>query len=292
MIFLLATIILTSWLTLSFKLVERFRISNIQAIVFNYVACVLTGSVVNGSFPVNTSTFKESWFIWAVVMGTVFIFLFNVIGITAQQLGVAVASVANKLSLVIPFLFSVYLYNEKATVLKIGGIVIALAAVILSCWPTRHKEPSGKEFKPSLLIFPIILFIVSGLLDTMIKYVEQAYLNDTNKNDYLITAFAVAASIGLIILLLLFASGKEKFDYRAVIAGLGIGIPNYFSIWCLVRVLKDFSGNSSAIIPINNMGIVLFSTLAAWLFFKEHLSKTNWLGIALSLIAIALIAYG
>jgi len=83
-----------------------------------------------------------------------------------------------------------------------------------------------------------------------------------------------------------------KFDKRAIAAGILIGVPNYFSIWCLLKVLKDFAGNSSAIIPINNMGIVLFSTIAAFLLFKENLSKLNWLGILLSIAAIALIAFG
>ena len=40
------------------------------------------------------------------------------------------------------------------------------------------------------------------------------------------------------------------------------------------------------------MGIVLFSTLVAFLLFNEKLSKLNWLGIILSIAAIALIAYG
>jgi multidrug transporter EmrE-like cation transporter len=40
------------------------------------------------------------------------------------------------------------------------------------------------------------------------------------------------------------------------------------------------------------MGIVLFSTVAAYLMFKEKLTKLNWMGIVLSIAAIALIAYG
>jgi multidrug transporter EmrE-like cation transporter len=40
------------------------------------------------------------------------------------------------------------------------------------------------------------------------------------------------------------------------------------------------------------MGIVLFSAVAAWLLFKEKLSTINWIGIVLSLMAIALIAFG
>ena len=59
-----------------------------------------------------------------------------------------------------------------------------------------------------------------------------------------------------------------------------------------MEVLKKYANNSSAIIPINNMGIVLFSSLMAWLLFKEKLSFINWIGIMLALGAIALIAYG
>ncbi|HMO31947.1 MAG TPA: hypothetical protein PKE63_03100 [Lacibacter sp.] len=292
MLYLLGSIVLSSWLTLSFKLVERWRISTLQAIVFNYFVCVITGSLVNGSFPVGTASLREDWFSWSVVMGLMFIVLFNFIALTAQKLGVAVASVANKLSLVIPFLFSIYLYQEQVTGLKIAGIVLALVAVVFTCMPSGGTEPSGQPFRPVLLLLPVILFAGSGLLDTLIKYVEATHLNDNNKNAYLISAFGVAGLSGLLALTGLFITGRERFQPRAIAAGIMIGVPNYFSIWCLVQVLKNYTGNSTAILPINNMGIVLFSTLAAWLLFREHLSRVNWLGIVLALGAIALIAYG
>jgi uncharacterized membrane protein len=46
------------------------------------------------------------------------------------------------------------------------------------------------------------------------------------------------------------------------------------------------------VIPINNMAIVLFSAVMAWLLFREKLSLINWTGILLAIGAIALIAYG
>ncbi len=291
MLFLLGSIVFTSWLTLSFKLLEKFRISSFQSIVFNYWTCVITGSFVNESFPIYQATFSENWFLWSLLLGSIFIFIFNTVAFTAQQIGVAVASVANKLSLVVPFLFSLYLYKEQATFLKIGGVIVAVLAVILTCWPSQQISKTNKS-KTILIVIPFLLFFGSGLLDTIIKYVEQAYLNETNQNEFLITSFAIAGFFGLIILMIRLLTGKEKFDGRSIIAGLAIGIPNYFSIWCLIKVLKTYSTNSSAIIPINNMGIVLFSTLMAWLFFKEKLSAKNWAGILLSLLAIFLIAFG
>ncbi len=295
MLFLLGSIILTSWLTLSFKVVERFNIPVFQAIVFNYITCVVTGSFVNGAFPVNSSTFGESWFKWSLLMGLMFVSIFNLVGFTAQKMGVAVTSVANKLSLVIPFIFSIYLCNESATWIKLVGILVALAAVVFTCLPSsKGMEPSGKPFHVSNLLLPIILFISSGLLDTLIKYVEQTELNDNNKNAYLITSFGVAAVLGSLGLLILLFSGKMKFDKRSMLAGIMIGVPNYFSpLRGALPVPRLRPRNDAhAILPINNMGIVLFSTVAAWVLFKERLSGVNWLGIILSIGAIALIAFG
>jgi drug/metabolite transporter (DMT)-like permease len=293
LIYLIGSILLTSYLTLSFKAVERFNIPVFQAIVFNYLTCVVTGSIVNGSFPINGEAVQQPWFKWALVMGMLFISLFNVIGYTAQKLGVAVASVANKLSLVIPFAFSIYLYNEQATWLKITGIVIALVAVVFTCWPKNQKEENERKSLGLLpIILPAILFVGSGMLDTLVKYVQQTYLDESNNNAYLISCFGVAGVTGSILLIAAIATGKQKFNPRSIIAGILIGIPNYFSIWCLVNVLKEYEGNSSAIIPINNMGIVLFSSIMAAILFKEKLSAINWVGILLALGAIALIAFG
>ena len=294
MIYLFGSILFSSYLTLSFKVLQRLKINTLQAIVFNYIACVLTGSVVNGSFPVNKTNIAAPWFVWALVMGAMFISIFNVIGFTTQKLGVAVASVANKLSMVIPFIFSLYLYNEHSTVLKIAGIAVALVAVVLTCYPSQKRAGPGTTSQQLLLLLPLLLFVSSGLLDTLIVFVKNNFFinPEDNFNTFLITAFAVAAAIGLLILIAQVTTGKQQFSFKAILAGIIIGIPNYFSIWCLGKVITAYKGNSSAIIPVNNMGIVLFSAVAAWLLFKERLSLINWIGITLAIAAIALIAYG
>ncbi|MBL7728628.1 MAG: hypothetical protein JNM68_13115 [Dinghuibacter sp.] len=290
MLFLAGSIIFTSYLTLSFKVLQRLNIPVLPAIVFNYLTCVVTGSVVNGSFPINNTTVQTPWFPWAMVLGCFFISLFNIIGFTTQRMGVAVASVANKLSLVIPAIFFIIYKGESLHILKITGIVLALAAVWLTCYNSDSRE--HKPLSPLwMVLLPLILFIGSGALDTIYKFVEERYLNNDNLNAFLISSFAAAGAAGIIILGTRYAGGKERFDIRTVIAGILIGIPNYFSIWCLGKVYKQNWMESSAIIPVNNMGIVLFSTVVAWLLFREKLTRINWAGILLSLAAIALIAF-
>ena len=284
---------MSSYLTLSFKVIERLKISSFQAVVFNYVTCAVLGSIISSSFIFKDSLHKP-WFTWGILVGFTFVTLLNIIAITAQKISVAVASVANKLSLVIPFIFSIFLYNEKATILKIAGVLLALAGVLLTSLPGKNKKTSSTSsiIAPVLkFILPAILFVGSGLLDTMMKYVQIKYLRG-DENEYTATLFSAAAIIALLILPFFLRIKKETFDIRSIPAGILIGVPNYFSIWFLLRVLKKFNNNSTAIIPINNMSIVLVSSIAAWFIFKEHISFINWIGIIVSLAAIALIAFG
>lgn len=293
MIYLTGSIVLTSYLTLAFKMCEKYRVSIFQAIVFNYITCVITGSVVNGSFPVNASVLPQAWFKWACIMGVLFVSIFNLIGFTTQKIGVAVASVANKLSLIIPVVLSVYLYGESVQGWKLAGVILALLAVVLTCYQSREQErEKGPGIRKWEYLLPFLLFIGSGLLDALINHVQKNFVTDENKNSYLISGFLSAATIGSLILAVQYARGKQVFAVKNVFAGIIIGIPNYFSIWCLVRFLKQSPWPSSASIPVNNMGIVLFSSVVAWLAFREKLSRLNWLGIALSLVAIYFIAFG
>lgn len=290
MLYLFGSIFLSSYLTLAFKFCERYGISIFQAIVFNYITCVLVGSIVNGGFPINAITIHTKWFQWACIMGMMFIATFNVIGITAQKMGVAVTSVSNKLSLIIPVVLSVYLYHETVQSWKLLGVILALIAVVLTCYQTN--DGSKKMLGRWNYLLPIVLFISSGLIDALINHVQHTYVNAENNNAYLISVFFAAASIGSIILIVQMLRKKQVFQLKNLLAGILIGIPNYFSIWCLVHFLQEGIWPSSASIPVNNMGIVLFSSVIAWILFKERLSKVNWIGIVLSLIAIYLIAFG
>ena len=293
MIYLLGSILLSSSLTIAFKWCDRFKINKIQAILFNYLTCAITGSMVIGAVPDYTHYSLEPWFKYALIMGALFFVTFNLIALAVQKSGLAVASVASKLSLIIPFIVSIFLYNETAGWLKIAGIVLALIAVVLTLYPSNKnnytaQKTSGISFDK--IILPLMVFVGTGIVDTMVKYVQHHFITDINKDDFLISCFSAALAVGFFYLIIQLLRKKESFQPVSVLAGIAIGIPNYFSIWCLVRVLKNFGDSSSVIIPINNMGIVLFSAIVAWLVFKEKLTTTNWFGIALSIAAILMIA--
>ena len=81
-----------------------------------------------------------------------------------------------------------------------------------------------------------------------------------------------------------------KTNFRNVIGGIVLGVPNYFSIYFLLRALQNETLDSASIFTLNNVAIVMFSTLLGILIFKEKISAKNWGGIALAVVSIMLVA--
>jgi drug/metabolite transporter (DMT)-like permease len=81
-----------------------------------------------------------------------------------------------------------------------------------------------------------------------------------------------------------------KIIGKNILAGIILGVPNYFSLYYLVKMLDSEVFESSTIFTIHNVAIVMVSTLVGILFFKEKISKRNGFGIALALVAILLVS--
>lgn len=291
MLYLIGSIILTSYLTLSFKVTQQHNLPDIQVLFFVSIFSALTCLAINSSSVVLLAQEAgKQWLGWSAVIGFLFILLYILIALATQKVGVAIAAASNRLSLIIPFIFSILYYDEKATDGKIIGIGIILIAVVMICLPPNRKTFTSKNIDLLQIILPALIFIGSGLRDTLVKYVQQQYLEEWNQFHFLFFSFAWAAIFGLLYMVIRMATHKERFDKKSIIAGIVVGSPAYFSFWCMITFLKKYEGQSGSVIPIHNMAIVILTTLIAVLLFKEKLSLTNWLGIGLSMIGILLIA--
>lgn len=287
MLFLAGSVVLSAWLNIVFKLCNRWGIQVFQTIVFNYAVCVLTGLWMMPESPQTLIGHTQSLWPYALMLGLGFILTFNLTALTVKHNGVATATVATKVSLVVPFVASILLYGDELTIMKGVGIILTLLAVVLTFMPQRH---SGTKVHPAAIWLPISIFIGSGLLDTLVKYVEHHHLTDTSAGPFLIICFGVACLTGLFLLLAGLLSGSIKFQPRAILAGVLLGIPNYFSIWCLIRLLKEYPNHSSVWIPVNNVAIVVVNVLVGMLLFRESQSRTNQVGIGVALLAMLLLS--
>ncbi|MEP6262045.1 MAG: EamA/RhaT family transporter [Gillisia sp.] len=286
MIYLLLSILSSSVIFVIFKMFQKYKVNTLQAIIINYFFACLVGyfGYIQGSDL--TMVPSKLWFPGTLILGALFISVFNLAAITTQKSGLSVVSVATKMSVAIPVFFGIFLYNESTGIIKLTGILLALVAVYL----TSIKTTTGIKIKKENLIFPLLVFLGSGIIDTTIKYLETTYVAEDEVALFSTSIFAIAGMIGIVILIGQAATGKLRITGKNILGGIILGVPNYFSIYFLVMALRTEGFESSTVFTINNVAIVLFSTLLGILLFKEHLIKKNWIGILLAIISILLVA--
>ena len=286
MIYLLLSILASTIIFIIFKLFEKFNINILQAIVVNYCIAFTTGILAYKGTITISQLPNLDWFYYTLVLGALFIIVFNLMAITTQRSGLSVVAVATKMSVVIPVLFGLLYYNENLGAIKLFGIGIALIAVYL----TSNKSDQRTVINGKLIVLPILVFVGSGIIDTSIKFLEDAYVANNDVPLFSAIIFLAAAIIGFIIIIIQVMSGSFKFEFKNVIAGICLGVPNYFSIYFLVKTLRSDILESSGIFAINNVSIVTLSTFAGIFIFKEKLIKKNWIGIGLAILSIILIS--
>ena len=277
MIALSLTIILTTVLFLVFKEFSKRDINTHQAITFNYLTAALIALFIGDVNYNVTNLVNTDWFHSTIALGAFFIVMFNIMAITTQKLGISISSMASKMSLIIPVIGAIIFQNASIGIYKIAGIIIAIVAVYLTF------KKSGSTIKPTLAI---ILFFGAGILDMWIDFIRNNYLSSNiDFNLFIVTVFFTAFGMGL---LKVIWEGKRILR-KNIVAGIVLGIPNYFSIYFVLLALENLGG--IYVFPILNIGVVLLSAIISWLFYQEQMSKTNWMGIGLACLSIVIILW-
>lgn len=282
MTFLIFSILLSVLTVCFFKLFERYDVHTFQAIFINYATCIIVGNILSDDAIIMQPFWTEPWFVYALLLGFMFISVFYSIGLTSQKMGVSVSMVAAKLSVVIPVGVAFLLHGEALGILKVAGILLSLVAVFLIS--RKHEDHVAAQGK-WLWLLPVYIFIGSGIIDTTLKHMQKQFIPPGNAGDMVSTIFLVAFSVGLLVLL----TQKDAFQFKSIGWGIALGIPNYFCMFFLVKTLEQF--DATFIFPINNIATVVCSTLASVLFFQEKMSIANRLGFVLAIGSILIISF-
>ncbi|MEC8967710.1 MAG: EamA family transporter [Bacteroidota bacterium] len=288
MIEITLTIVTFSLMLIIFKYFEIFKVNNLQAIIVNYItagvlALVADGSVLTNNFSI-TNLFQSTFIYYALIIGVLFIITFNLIAFGTQKIGIAITTVSNKMSMIIPVLIGLFVFKEDKNFLKLIGIVLAILAIFFSC-SKNGKLSFDKKYLPII----ILVFIGQGIADSTLKWAQEFAINASNNNVFFATTFFTAAFSGTLFMMIQLR--KITVTLRSLLWGVILGIPNYFTLYFFVEALSARVFESSQVFPIVNMGVIVLTAVMGIILFREHLSKSNWMGILLALIAISLITF-
>ncbi len=292
MIYLLFSILSSTGIFLIFRLIEKRNIKNFPVIVINYLTATLAGFALSGDSGGVSWVFPAAFYILAGLIGTLFIIMFFVVARSSQKAGMAVTTLAGKMSVIFPIAFSIiYDPADGISLLKGTGILLALPGVLLTVHRPRNRLPDL-----SLLYLPLVLFVGMGLVDSLVKLAQYEYVSDANLSLFTAILFGISAIIGILVSVISRDRLASLFSIRVLAWGILLGLVNFGSIYFLVRALNYLHPvrgaiDSSVIFGVNNIGIVVLSLILGVMLFREKLSRVNAAGIVICIIATIILAY-
>lgn len=284
MIPLILSISCSTLIFVIFKLFERFRIDTFQAIVFNYFTAFGCGMIFYGHEWDNKALEHTHWIYFALICAILFISLFFLMGTSSQKNGVAITSVAVKMSMAFSLLLMILIYSESVTILKIIGIMLAFLGIYLVSSPSKSSKKSDAMW------MLIILFVGSGLLDFSINYIQKHVLINLTPSVFSAISLGIAGLFGSIILVFRLVQKSSKLAMRNVLGGIILGIPNYFSIYLLMLSYSTTGWTDSTVLAVTNVSVVIFSAIIGFIIFREQSTIKKLLGLAAAVMAILILS--
>lgn len=279
-------ILSSTFILILFRLFPKYKVNTFQAVVFNYFTACIFGFVFYGNQFSNKALADLSWLPFSIISGVLLIALFLVIGISSQKNGISFTSIVSKMSMSVAVLLMMIYYKESLTILKISGILLAFIGIISISW---KKSSKGLKKNSQFLFLLIFLFVGGGVLDFIFNYTQNFHLKNLPTPLFSAISFGFSALIGITILLFQIARKKQVFHSRNVVAGILLGIPNFFSVYLLMSAYSTIGWNDSTVITVMNVSVVLLAFFIGVLVFKESFTRLKAFGLFASLTAIILL---
>ncbi len=212
---------------------------------------------------------------FGIISGVMYLMSFVLYQYNIKKNGVVLAATFMKLGVLIPILFSIFLFHEIPGIFQKIGFGVALLAILLI-----YVEKTGQKSKAKIWL--IILLLVGGFTDVLAKFYEELGQADHN-NAYLLCTFGTAAIVSIAIAW----KKKERPVWKDVAWGIAVGVPNLLTAKFLLLSLQEMDG--IVVYPVYNVATIFLVGMAGVLFFKERLSKQKWIGYVLVIAAILML---
>ena len=288
MFYLLLCILSSAVILVVFKIAERLNINTLSIILINYIVACLAGFFLFRGEGGLSGRFSPGSIAFMVGLGVLLVVVFRLVGLSTQRAGIAATSVASKMSVVLPILFSIWIDpNDKLTPTKLAGILVALVAVILSVY--RNDNPRDSLRK---IYLPVLIFFGIGTIDSSVKYAQATFVTGELNPLFNFVIFGVAFIAGFAMVAFSKPALKDLQHLKTWLVGVVLGLANFGSMYFMIAALNHINpatgkpAQGSVVFGINNIGVVVLGVLLGYTFFKERPTRLNWSGIALSVVAI------
>jgi len=246
----------------------------------NYVITVLVALIAGGG---DVPRLDPSWWWIAPVLGAAFVAGLFVSMMAVHEIGLAVPTGVARLSMLVPVLGSILLFEEQPTPLRLAGMGLGAGAFLMlmraggSAPITQHEKVAHGRRAAILLV---TIFLLTGTVDLTLKTSQRFGVD----RDALALAIFTSALLFCVIIILV---RRIPVRGRDLALGALVGIPNYCSLAFLFLALRSL--DASIVFPMCSAGVLVSSALVGMAMWRETPNRLALVGIGLAAAAVVLL---
>lgn len=277
-------------LGLVFKLWSSWNIRVLPAILHNYLACIAIAWGMEGQLPWDADTLGSSWFPWSIALSLCFVLGFYLFGMAVWHWGMGTMSAVQKMSMVLSTLVIVWSLDQRPAPGQWAGIALGIGAIALIMPFNRNTQ--GKTAPKSSQAWLIAggSYLLAALIEIGLVFIERGQAESSGDPRIIATIFGGAFLWGSLVLMTNATQKRSFFTLRHMGAGWLLGIPNFFSIYYLMKAIGT-SPNPGLVLPVINTGTILAAVLLGRVLFREPFTGKTGIGIVLAMAALVLLSY-
>lgn len=262
------------------KVAQKANQRLIQVLTINYLIALLLSFVISRNEFNSGLLVNPSILLFAALLGAIFIANLFVYSASLNRIGMGISVAAMRMSLVIPIGLSLFIYDEQINPIK----YVSIALVFVALYLMLPKSTSNGLDKIKDSIFPILLFLMTGIADASLKVFEREFT--PHIPEYIFLGFIFSSSF---IIACIYLAIKKEFNFskKEVLYGIIIGVANLYSSFFLLLALQEMMG--SLVFSITNVSNVVLGAIIGFIVWKDELTYLQKLGILIATISIVLL---
>ncbi len=202
----------------------------------------------------------------------------------------ALTSLMLQLSLIAVTVWGFFFWDATFTGIVAIGLLLVAVSLWLCLYTGKGKEEEKKKNSAVWLIFALMAFVGNAGC-SIVQKTQQMRFDGEHGNMLMMFATGISAAYGVIVY---FKNSKNRAPGYAsvkvttvfpVVAGVCNILLNLF-----VMILATSDLSPSLIYPVLSVGGILITSVFSVAVFQEKLRWSQWLGVAIGAIAIALLS--
>ncbi len=190
----------------------------------------------------------------------------------------SLTSLISSFSLMIPTFYGLIFLKEPISFGLLPGLILLVGALLLI-----NKKSADSPVTAKWLLFVLITFAGNGMC-SVVQKMQQSAFSGSFKNEFMILSMSMVSVIMLSALLLKERREAAAFARSGLFLGISCGLLNG-TVNLFVMILSGLM-SVSLMFPLVSVGGIVVSFLVSILFYKEKLTKAQYIGFLLGIAAI------